>query len=97
MTALETKKAIANGIDVQQPMPSLARPAGVRLSSMRQTDKDVRVIMATTLSNFKVVGEKIRSKEPTERPELLVGVHLSIMPRANIWSHGDELIEHRRA
>ncbi len=85
MAELDTKKAVAKETNVKQPMPSLAQPAGGRLSSMsRQTEKEVRVIMAAGLSNFQVVGEKIRSKEPTERPELLVGVHLSIMPRANI-------------
>ncbi|PTR17214.1 hypothetical protein C8R31_101373 [Nitrosospira sp. Nsp2] len=85
MAKLDTKKEVAKETNVKQPMPSLAQPAGVRLSSMStQTEKDVRVIMAASLSNFQVVGEKIRSKEPIERPELLVGVHLSIMPRANI-------------
>jgi hypothetical protein len=85
MAELDTKNQVAKETNVKQPMPSLAHPAGVRLSSMsRQTEKEVRVIMAAGLSNFQVVSEKIRSKEPTERPELLVGVHLSIMPRANI-------------
>src|SRR5687768_8245960 len=88
MVGLDTKKEVAKETSVKEPMRSLAQPAGVRLSSMsRQTGKEVRVILAACLSNFQVVGEKIRSKEPTERPELLLGVHLSIMPIDRISHH----------
>jgi hypothetical protein len=81
---LNTKKEVAKETNVKQPMPNLAQPPGVRPSSTsRHTEKEVRV-MAAGLSNFQVVGEKIGSKEPTERRELLVGVHLNIMPRAKI-------------
>jgi hypothetical protein len=83
--APDTKKKVTKEANINQPMPSLAQPGGVPLSSMsRQTEKEIRIIMAAGLSNLQVVGEKIGSKEPTERRELLVGVHLNIMPRAKI-------------
>lgn len=67
MAELDTKMEVVKEIKVKQPMSSLAQPAGVRLSSMlRQTEKAVRVVMAAGLSNFQVVGEKIRIKEPIE-------------------------------
>ena len=85
MAELDTKKEIAKEPNVKQPTPSLVQPARVRLSSMsRQTEKAVRVIMAAGLGNFPVVGKKSETRNRQQRPELLVGAHLSIMQRANI-------------